>query len=62
VLYLVFLLLSIPVVIVVGLALYFEKKSGMSVPDENVQAEKSKVFVDHNRVNANIVESGNNSN
>ena len=50
---LVFLLLSIPVVIVVGLALYFEKKSGMSVPDENVQAEKFKEFVDHNRVNAN---------
>lgn len=56
---LVFLLLSIPVVIVVGLALYFEKKSGMSVPDENVQAEKFKEFVDYNRVNANSNVGGN---
>jgi len=56
---LVFLLLSIPVVIVVGLALYFEKRSGMTVPDENVQAEKFKEFVDYNRVNANSNVGGN---
>ena len=55
----VFLLLSIPVVIVVGLALYFEKRSGMTVPDENVQAEKFKEFVDYNRVNANSNVGGN---
>jgi len=59
VLNLVFLLLSIPVVIVVGLALYFEKRSGMTVPDENVQAEKFKEFVDYNRVNANSNVGGN---
>lgn len=30
----------IPVVIVGGLAIFFEKKSGMSIPDEEIQREK----------------------
>ncbi|MBO1514176.1 hypothetical protein [Metabacillus bambusae] len=30
----------IPVVIIGGIAIYFEKKSGMTPPDENKQAEK----------------------
>jgi hypothetical protein len=30
----------IPVVIVGGIAIFYEKKSGMTIPDENIQREK----------------------
>lgn len=49
----IFLLLFAPIVIVVGLVLYFEKKSGMTTPDENKQAEKLGEVVHYNRVNSN---------
>ncbi|MGN8844776.1 hypothetical protein ACTNDN_18385 [Niallia sp. HCP3S3_B10] len=49
----IFLLLFAPIAIVVGLVLYFEKKSGMTTPDENKQAEKLGEVIHYNRVNSN---------
>lgn len=36
----IWLLILIPVFIVGGIAIYYEKKSGMSIPDEDIQREK----------------------
>ena len=36
----IWLYILIPVVIIGGIAVYFEKKSGMIPPDENIQSEK----------------------
>jgi|GEM_PF-1378114 len=43
----------IPVVIIGGIAVYFEKKSGMIPPDENNQAEKLGEITTQNRMNSN---------
>ncbi|MBZ9534780.1 hypothetical protein KGR20_10995 [Cytobacillus oceanisediminis] len=48
----IFLWLFAPVAIVMGLVLFFEKKSGMTAPDENKQAEKLGEVVHYNRVNS----------
>lgn len=48
----IFLFLFAPVAIVIGLVLYFEKKSGMTALDENKQAEKLGEVVHYNRVNS----------
>ena len=36
----IWLYMLIPIVLIGGIAVYFEKKSGMIPPDENKQAEK----------------------
>ncbi len=41
----------IPVVIIGGIAIYFEKKSGMTPPDENIQAEKLGEVINQNTYN-----------
>ncbi|WP_312093490.1 hypothetical protein [Niallia sp.] len=48
----IFLFLFAPVAIMIGLVLYFEKKSGMTAPVENKQAEKLGEVVHYNRVNS----------
>ena len=48
----VWLYLFIPVVIIGGIAVYFEKKSGMTPPDENIQAEKLGEVINQNRINS----------
>ncbi|CAM5399652.1 MULTISPECIES: hypothetical protein [Niallia] len=48
----IFLWLFAPVVIVMGLVLFFAKKSGMTAPDENKQADKLGEVVHYNRVNS----------
>ena len=44
----IWLYLMIPVVIIGGIAIYYEKKSGMTIPDENIQAEKLGGVIRHN--------------
>ena len=44
----IWLYLLIPVVIIGGFAIYYEKKSGMTIPDENIQAEKLGGMIRHN--------------
>ncbi|MFC0273739.1 hypothetical protein ACFFIX_20340 [Metabacillus herbersteinensis] len=41
----------IPVVIIGGIAVYFEKKSGMTTPNENKQADNLGKVLQHNQVN-----------
>ncbi|WP_449620428.1 hypothetical protein [Robertmurraya sp. Marseille-Q9965] len=41
----------IPVVIIGGIVIYFEKKSGMVPPDESKQAEKLGEVIKENRIN-----------
>lgn len=48
----IFLWLFAPVVIVIGLVLFFAKKSGMTASDENKQADKLGEVVHYNRVNS----------
>jgi hypothetical protein len=36
----IWIIMLIPVVIVGGIAIFYEKKSGMTIPDENIQREK----------------------
>jgi hypothetical protein len=36
----IWIIMLIPVVIVGGIAIFYEKKSGMSIPDEVIQREK----------------------
>lgn len=55
----IFLWLFAPVVIVVGLVLFFAKKSGMTAPDENKQADKLGEIVHYNRVNSSSGPGGN---
>lgn len=55
----IFLWLFAPVVIVVGLVLFFAKKSGMTAPDENKQADKLGEIVHYNRVNSSSDSGGN---
>lgn len=43
----------IPVVIICALALYFEKKSGMSPPDGSLQEEKLHEVSNQNSINTN---------
>ncbi|MEQ2528390.1 hypothetical protein WMO40_17020 [Bacillaceae bacterium CLA-AA-H227] len=47
----IWLYISIPVVIIGGIAIYFEKKSGMAPPDESKQAEKLGEVIKENRTN-----------
>lgn len=44
----IWLYLLIPVVIIGGIAIYYEKKTGMTIPDENIQAAKLGEIVRHN--------------
>ncbi|QNF29859.1 MULTISPECIES: hypothetical protein [Metabacillus] len=48
----IWLYLLIPVVILGGIAVYFEKKSGMTPPDENNQAEKLGEVITQNGINS----------
>ncbi|MBY0147491.1 hypothetical protein [Neobacillus niacini] len=36
----IWLYMLIPVVLIGGIAVYFEKKTGMSIPNEDIQREK----------------------
>lgn len=49
----IWLYLLIPVAIIGGIAVYFEKKSGMTQPDENKQADNLGEVLKHNRININ---------
>lgn len=48
----IWLFFLIPVVIIGGIAIYFEKKSGMTPPDENNQAEKLGEVINQNSINS----------
>ncbi len=43
-----------PVIIIAGIAIYFEKKSGMTPPDENIQAEKLGEVINQNAIHSNV--------
>ncbi len=43
----------LPVVIIGGIAVYFEKKSGMTQPDENKQSEILGEVLNQNQINNN---------
>lgn len=47
----IWLFLLIPVVIIGSIAVYFEKKSGMTQPDENKQADQLGEVLKHNQIN-----------
>lgn len=49
----IWLYLLIPVVIIGGIAVYLEKKSGMTPPDENIQDEKLGEIFNQNGINSN---------
>ncbi|MCM3164366.1 MULTISPECIES: hypothetical protein [Bacillaceae] len=43
----------VPIVIIGGITVYFEKKSGMTKPNENKQADNLGEVLKHNRININ---------
>lgn len=45
------LFLLMPVAIIGSIAVYFEKKSGMTQPDENKQADQLGEVLKHNQIN-----------
>ncbi|MBD1383118.1 hypothetical protein [Metabacillus arenae] len=49
----IWLYILIPVVIIGGIAVYFEKKSGMATPDESEQAEQLGEVIKQNGMNSN---------
>lgn len=49
----IWLYLLIPVVILGGIAIYFDKRSGMTPPDENFQDEKLGEVINQNGINSN---------
>jgi hypothetical protein len=49
----IWLYILLPVFIIGGIAIYFEKKSGMSLPDENIQDEKLGEVSNQNGINSN---------
>ncbi|WP_175639037.1 hypothetical protein [Metabacillus schmidteae] len=49
----IWLYLLIPVVILGGIAIYFDKRSGMTPPDEHIQDEKLGEVINQNGINSN---------
>ncbi len=49
----IWLYIFIPVVIIGGIAVYLEKKSGMTPADENIQDEKLGEVISQNGINSN---------
>ena len=49
----IWLFILIPVLIIGAIAIYFEKKSGMTPPNENIQDEKLGEVINQNGINSN---------
>ncbi|MGM7721575.1 hypothetical protein [uncultured Metabacillus sp.] len=56
----IWLYMLIPVVIIGGIAVYFERKSGMTPPDETIQDEKLGEILNQNGINSNGIHDGTN--
>ncbi|KKI88918.1 hypothetical protein WQ54_28775 [Bacillus sp. SA1-12] len=54
----IWLYLLIPIVIIGGIAVYLEKRSGMTPPDENIQAEKLGEVLNQNGINSSGIHDG----